>query len=678
MGVNPVVIAIWTAITLSGHLLLSSYWVRKHFHFNIRHAFLPLTICGGIALAISILGEINHIKGYEYVFSSTTLLLINALASYFILCYFLLVFATFLRFILTQKRKKAYQTWHIFSPLLMLYAFLQAQIAFFPIAVYLLWAIGGLIWLPLLLQLRWVAVLDTPNKWLTLLYISIINLFSVLFIIKLSITQLPYIIIEPRIANLFMLMLITSVVSYGFMSWLALVFGMPVASFVAEQRAEIASFQTLNKLVQNKVSRNELLEHLFDTCLKNTDSDAGWLIVYNNKKEENLKTSNLSSEQIGFLNIKSKFKEIVHRENANAIKLKKENENAETYLNSTKTGEIFIAPQAVGDVYYFPYLVQQSTYNDDDGFVKSLLILPVRSSVTEQLLGVVCLCKSFSDGYNEYMMELAKSYVAQTQLSIEHLELVSETVKTVRYKREWEIASRVQQALMPKQFPDNPYCEIAGFAESAVEVGGDYYDYARPNNNSIALIMGDVSGKGASAAFHMAQMKGIFQSLMQFALDAHTFMQHANHAVARCLDRKQYITIAYLLLDFDSKSATYSRAGHCPMLYYSSKNDHVTLMMGQGTGLGVIRNESFSDFIESQQFDLHSNDILLLYTDGLVEGRLKGSDEQYGYERLKKCLLENQGLDAESIVNKLYADYKLFTYGSDFKDDTSLLLVKIK
>jgi sigma-B regulation protein RsbU (phosphoserine phosphatase) len=678
--INPIIIEIAVSIALIGHFFFFNTWLKKRASLRIQPAFLPILAVGGVALLLLALTETDRF-GSPYTWSQQGMLLINALFAYAVFSYFLLLLLTFARFILAQRRKNSYRSWRIFVPLLCICALVQIKIAaLFPPLGIILCLLTFAVWLPLLLQLRWVVILNTSNKWLTLLYVGATNIFGLCFIVKLSYLHLPHIILEPRWGNLFILLLVAAVLSYGIMLCLVIVFGMPVASFIAEQRAEIASFQHLNRLVQDKVSAKELLEHLFDTCLKNTDSDAGWLIIYEDKKETIAQINKLSSEQIGFLKIKSRFKEIVRQENANAIKNPdNKGDNNEPNPNyGTKTSEILLTSRELGGGYYFPHLNEQATYNDDDSFVKSMLILPVHSAITEQLLAMVCICKAFADGYNDYMIALAKSYVAQTQLSIEHLQLVSETLKSVRYKREWEIASRVQQALMPKQFPHHTQCDIAGFTEPAVEVGGDYYDYARNSANSIALIMGDVSGKGASAAFHMAQMKGIFQSLMQFSLDAHTFMQHANHAVARCLDRKQYITIAYLLLDFDNYTATYSRAGHCPMLYYSAQTQQVSLVMGQGTGLGIIRNESFSDFIESQQITLHGGDILLLYTDGLVEGRLQNSDEQYGYERLKKCLLENQQLEASKIVEKIYADYKIFTTGSDFKDDTSLLVVKIK
>ena len=688
---SKVVITLWVAVALAGHLWFCTHYARRWFSSHLGRTFVPLCALGILALLLSIGNQFDGTTPPTSALGG----LLDIAAAYSTLLYFLWTFSVFGQFILSQKRKIAYRVWRLFNPLLSVYAFSQIFAAtWLPFVITALLGLGILVWLPLLLQLRWVAVLDKTEKWQALVYLGLLTILSSILIGAFLSTEpnthitlhTLYAALLPR-DNLFLYLLMFAVWSYGLLSFLALVFGMPVASFIAEQRDEIERFQVLSRSTQDKINAQELLQRLFTTCLSSTDSDAGWLLEYASDGTERITAHRLSSEQIGFLRVKSNFKDLIKPNVPFALPDEPSRraalpltEPAPAPMGSSASAPMRVVSGIIGKRlrydYYFPYLTREVVYNKDDTAVKSMLILPVYSSVTQRMAGVVCLCKSFSDGYNNAMIELAKSYVAQAQLSLEHWQLVSETVQTARYKREWEIASRVQQALMPLQFPDLPHCQIPAFTEPAVEVGGDYYDYARLGNR-IALVVGDVSGKGASAAFYMAQMKGIFQTLMQFDLDATTFMQQANHAVAKCLDRKHYITIAYLLLDLDTNTATYSRAGHCPMVRYCAATHHSQLYMGKGTGLGVIRNDSFADFVESQQINLAAGDVLLLYTDGLVEGRPQDSEEQYGYERLKKCLAEYHQLSANQIVQHIYADFKAFTYGSNFKDDTSLLVVKM-
>mgnify|MGYP000471382494 CR=1 FL=1 len=327
--------------------------------------------------------------------------------------------------------------------------------------------------------------------------------------------------------------------------------------------------------------------------------------------------------------------------------------------------------------YYFNNLDDLQALDAPSMSFKSLLIFPIFTK-NQQLDGIICLVKSFADGFDEYMITLVKGYVNQAKLAFENARLVEETIKTARYKEELGIARKVQQALFPKEFPATQYCEIAAFNSPAKEVGGDYYDYNKVDDLRLALVLGDVSGKGTSAAFHMAQMKGIFQSLMQLCLPADSFLMMANQAVSNCLERSRFISLVYILLDFGFDTLSYSRAGHCPMLFYSAKTEQVTYFSGKGLGLGIIRNNSYANHIDIQEIKIQKNDVIVLYTDGLVEGRKNDSaDEQYGYERLKHCLRANCRKSAQKIKQAICDDFYEFSKNSTYKDDTTLLVIKI-
>ncbi|MDZ7650783.1 MAG: SpoIIE family protein phosphatase [Cytophagales bacterium] len=119
---------------------------------------------------------------------------------------------------------------------------------------------------------------------------------------------------------------------------------------------------------------------------------------------------------------------------------------------------------------------------------------------------------------------------------------MEEAFQTERYKEELKIAKTVQKSLLPTSLENAPDFEISAFAESADEVGGDYYDTLRIDDHQVALIIADVSGKGTTAAFHMSQMKGIFHSLAQQELDPKEFMDRANRALMFCLERGSFIS----------------------------------------------------------------------------------------------------------------------------------------
>ena len=151
------------------------------------------------------------------------------------------------------------------------------------------------------------------------------------------------------------------------------------------------------------------------------------------------------------------------------------------------------------------------------------------------------------------------------------------------------------------------------------EVGGDYYDVYHMDEKRTSLIIGDVSGKGTSAAFHMAQMKGVFQSLVQLDLDPKEFLVHANNALSRCLESTSFITVSFFVIDANEKKVNFARAGHCPSLYYRAETGKTEYFKNRGLGLGILRNFNFHKYVQVNEFSYQAGDVLVLYTDGITE-----------------------------------------------------------
>ena len=105
---------------------------------------------------------------------------------------------------------------------------------------------------------------------------------------------------------------------------------------------------------------------------------------------------------------------------------------------------------------------------------------------------------------------------------------------------------------------------MAASSVPAQEVGGDYYDFVKLEDDRYGVIIGDVSGKGTSAAFYMAEMQGIFQSVSRLASSPSEFLYHANLALVQSLDRNVFISAIYGILDLKKETFTIARAGHCP------------------------------------------------------------------------------------------------------------------
>lgn len=571
---------------------------------------------------------------------------------YAALLHFMMCLAMFRKLIFERKTNTVIQQWRALTILLVIAAFCQIKyINQIDWIVRLVLLTGIITAIPLVFRFRWIAIIEQREKWFAILYLFIINLISLALVQQLYkiADDLPYFLLNSAyqsfyfLHNVFLLLLVGISAIYGTLSLLALVFNMPIASAIDEQRSEIQHYQAIGRLVRNSAEKREIFDQLLRIFYQNTFSNAAWFVIQSNN-EELCQTLNIAKEDIETINRQIDFDSIV----------KNHGKRPYHYIADLRTSEF---------------------YNIDEPY-QSLLLLYVESA-EGRLEGVICLVKEFADGYDENSIRLCRAYLEQTKLAFENARLFSEMQQSTRYREELLIAQTVQQALLPKQFPKNPYCQISAIAEPAREVGGDYYDYSQIDAASLAIVVGDVSGKGTSAAFHMAQTKGVFQALMQLNMPANEFLLMANNALCHCFEKNKFITLSFTLFNFANNTLTYNRAGHCPILYYSAATQTIQYLQSEGLGLGIIRNNTYSQYIETKTLHLAVNDVFVIYTDGLIEGSNLTNKQPYGFERLKECLESCYYLSAQEIKTFIFDDYSQYSHKSTTKDDTTLLIVKI-
>ncbi|HCZ36589.1 MAG TPA: serine/threonine protein phosphatase [Cytophagales bacterium] len=306
---------------------------------------------------------------------------------------------------------------------------------------------------------------------------------------------------------------------------------------------------------------------------------------------------------------------------------------------------------------------------------RSLIAFPI--VVKGETIGTLALLKELPEGFNKEMMRIVSAFANQAGISIENFRLMEQAFQTERYKEELKIAKTVQKSLLPTKLENDPDFEISAFAQSADEVGGDYYDTLRINENQVALIIADVSGKGTTAAFHMSQMKGIFHSLAQQELEPKEFMERANRALAFCLERGSFISATYFVVDTKTKTIRYSRAGHCPVLYYKASEDKTQYLKDRGTALGMVRTRDYCRLVENNEVQYAPGDVMVLYTDGITEAKnTKG--EEFDYDRLEAALHEVAGKSSQEIEKHIIQRLYEFSGSTLINDDYTSMTIKFR
>lgn len=508
----------------------------------------------------------------------------------------------------------------------------------------------GVVFIPLLgllalyllflcVHLRWVAYLTAVKKWRSIFLLVVIVLSIILFFEYFQYVPAQHPQVENLITDPFIVLTFLFVFTYAAASLLVAVFSLPTSSVFEQKREDLLNFQRLSQSIQQGEDEPQVYKLMFQSALNAADADGGWLdVVDENGQVRMIETENVPE--------------------AEAAKVRQT-----------------LVDYHVADIEYINNnLDHHAGFKALSSVWKSLNVVPLKSQ--KQAYGTLYLLKDIEQGFDRESINIIRTFTSQTILTIENLRLVAESLQNERYKEELKIASSVQESLIPKTFPSDSWFGVSCFSQAAKEVGGDFYDFLQLSESRIAIIIGDVSGKGISAAFHMAQMKGIFHGLMQDDLQPVEFMQKANNALTHCLERTSFITAALYIIDYKLKGFFFARAGHCHTLYYNSMTQETFYFNTEGLGLGIIRDKSYYKRIHNMHYDYNPNDVMVIYTDGIIEARNPNQDE-YSEDRLREMLNQTYHLEADDIKYAIVNDLTEFS-GEYMHDDQTLIVIKFK
>ena len=245
-----------------------------------------------------------------------------------------------------------------------------------------------------------------------------------------------------------------------------------------------------------------------------------------------------------------------------------------------------------------------------------------------------------------------------------------------RIQRELEIARRVQLRFLPRSNPKIKGMDVAAFCLPAKEVGGDYYDFIEMGYRKLGVAIGDVSGKGISAAFYMTLTKGFLRSQARNLQSPRDILINMNELFYENADRGVFISMIYGVFDLAAKTLIFARAGHNPMISRRSGKGLVEEMNPPGIALGLERGDIFPRTIEEKTIGLEKNDVIFFYTDGLNEAQ-NNFHEAFGEKRLMSIVEAHCGFSAEGLLDKMQQEIHRFTTDAPQHDDMTAVVVKI-
>ncbi len=491
------------------------------------------------------------------------------------------------------------------------------------------------------IKISWIAFIVKKEK-ISLLILSV--LISILFVVNLvnsasqSSNSQILSAFSPVMSQFLTMLMIYGAIYFSILFFTTL-FHIPTAEAFDRKAKEVTFLQYFSKLITQSTDFKELASTVTDITTKVSSAQAAWIAW---KENDEYKT--IAVKGIGY------------------------------YDSNLLTDFIF----------------KKKLYNEEGkSFFIDLKSLKNKPQLSENFCSVACEPLRTHDELKGYLMAAAKAdnvfdeedknamdtFSDYASLAIENYRLLEESIEKERMEKELDVAREIQRKILPAQSPILDKLNISSLFIPAFEVGGDYYDFFEIDKDKFGFVIADVSGKGISAAFIMAEIKGIFESLSKTIQSPKDILIKANEILKRTLDRKNFVSAAYGLINLKEETLSIARAGHCPILLI--RNNVAESIRPSGIGLGLDFGPNFSDSLDEKIIKLEDNDILVLYTDGITEAK-NSMLEDFGTKHFEEVLLENSGKNADEISGRVIGEVTLFSQNNPQHDDITLVILKWK
>lgn len=305
-----------------------------------------------------------------------------------------------------------------------------------------------------------------------------------------------------------------------------------------------------------------------------------------------------------------------------------------------------------------------------EGLISQLTVAMV---FRDRPIGVLRLYSPEPNRFDEDAISIARLVASQCAVAITNARLYSQAIEGTRIAEQMRLAAVVQRRMIPKKAPCVKGLDIAAAYEPAFEIGGDFYDFVQLDEHTVAVVIGDVIGKGIPAAIMMSMFRGTMRAYADGGFERHTMdeiIHKLNTTACRECRNGEFITLFVAKIDIEEMTITYCSCGHEPPMLIRKK-EIIELNKG-GLVLGITPEAQY----ETETLDFQNGDILLMYTDGLVDA-MNYEGQSWGRERMVRAFDECLCGSANCIVHNILRYRSRFVGLARQIDDTSILAVKL-
>src|SRR5215471_7217741 len=308
-----------------------------------------------------------------------------------------------------------------------------------------------------------------------------------------------------------------------------------------------------------------------------------------------------------------------------------------------KMGEGLIGHVAVTGKPYVSHDVRQNRrYINARPRTQSEMVAPIVSN--NQVIGVFDLESDELDAYTNDDLEVLMLLASQVAIIIEKVMLHDQLIEKQRLETQLEVARQVQLELLPSRDPQLQGFDISAYNFPTEEVSGDYYDWVRIYDDQIGVVIADVAGKGVPAALLMAFLRASLRAATHIGYAPHISMAKVNYLLWESIERHQFVTAFYGILDATNRNLVFANAGHNPPLVLDADGSARFLEQG-GLPLGMFRDTRYYEYY----LTLDPGQLLVLYTDGVTEA-INSAEEEFGRDRLVKAVNANRDKSSRDLI----------------------------
>ena len=307
--------------------------------------------------------------------------------------------------------------------------------------------------------------------------------------------------------------------------------------------------------------------------------------------------------------------------------------------------------------------------SDDSSLQDFDIIIPVfhkNSPIAYSIIGGI---KEKEDLYNK--IQFITTITNIIAVAIENKRLFNKQIEQERLKKEIELASEVQKKLIPASLPTYDHYELSSIYKPHFNIGGDYLDYIKFDENKFAFCIADISGKGVAAALLMANFQAMIQGLIFQYRDLETFVFALNQAVYRITHGDKFITFFIAEVDTKKKELTYINSGHYPPVIITDNK-----LMRLTEGCTIIGAFDKLPTITEEKIQLKGESIILSFTDGLTD-LMNKEGKYFDDDKIENFVSTNAKLGADAFNEKLMEEIDKFKADQEYPDDIAILTCKI-